>query len=182
MNHALKAAIALVMGAGLAASAQAHGTMHKAAAMTQRHAQTDLSRQKIKTAQQELKADGLYKGKVDGLFGPRTRKAVARFQQRNNLRRTATLNRRTLDRLSGNQAVGVGSSQPKLRNTRNANGNFNTNTNLNGAGSGSSSNSNATTPMMPPAANPSANGAGGNIGTTNQSLTNTNQSPTNNKY
>jgi peptidoglycan hydrolase-like protein with peptidoglycan-binding domain len=151
MNDALKAMIALVMGAGLAASAQAHGidmhrsampgsAMHRAAAVTQRHARLDLSRQNIKTAQQQLKADGLYQGKVDGLFGPRTRRAVARFQERNRLRRTATLDRQTLGRLTGNQAVGIGSSRPKSSNmplNRNGNAGRNANTKINGAGGNS---------------------------------------------
>jgi peptidoglycan hydrolase-like protein with peptidoglycan-binding domain len=169
MNHALKAVIALVMGTGLAANAQAHGTyMHHAAAMSQRQAQTGLSRQQVKTAQRQLKADGLYKGKVDGVIGPRTRMAVARFQQRNGLQRTATLNRQTFDRLTGNQVVGVGSSRPKSSTAT-----MKHNTAGNGAGSGSSSNT--ATPTTPPAANPGIPGAGDNTGKTNQS-------PTTNKY
>ena len=160
MNHALKAVIALAMGVGLAASAQAHGTyMHHARAMSQRHAQMSLSQQEVRTAQQQLKADGLYKGKITGKFDRTTRMAVARFQQRNGLRRTATLNRQTLDRLTGNQAVGVGSSRPKASGM---------NLNQNANGSGSSSN-NAATPMVPPATNPGNTGGGNNTGTTNQS-------------
>jgi peptidoglycan hydrolase-like protein with peptidoglycan-binding domain len=158
MNHALKAVIALGMGIGLAASAQAHGTyMHHAKAVSQRQAQTGLSRQQIKTAQQQLKSDGLYKGKVDGSFGPRTRMAVERFEQRNGLQRTATLNRQTFNRLTGKQAVGVGSSMPKTTmSNRNANGN------------GSGSSNNATTRMVPPSSSAGNIGAGNNTGTTNQ--------------
>lgn len=168
MNHALKAVIALVMGVGLAATAQAHGTdMHHAAAMSQRHAQMGVSRQQVKTAQQQLKADGLYKGRVDGIMNRRTRMAVARFQQRNGLQRTATLNRKTFDRLTGKQAVGVGSSRPKSS-TMNLNRNAN---NANGNGSGSSTSSSAATPMVPPATNPGNTGAGNNTGTTDQNST-----------
>ena len=159
MNNALKAVIALGMGVGLAAGAQAHGTaMHQSrlmsrhqTQMTQRQPQMKLSRQQIKTAQQQLKSDNLYKGKVDGKFGPSTRLALQRFEQQNGLPRTAKLNRQTLNRLTGNQAVGVGSSMPKDNmSNRNANGN---------GGSG------ATTPMVPPANNNT--GAGNNAGTTN---------------
>lgn len=162
MNHALKAAIALVMGVGLAASAQAHGTfmhrtsamhgasdMHRASAMSQRPTRMGLLRQRIKTAQRQLKADGLYKGKIDGKFSPATRMAVARFQQRNGLQRTATLNRETFNRLTGNQAIGVGSSMPKKAPSMTNNGN----------GNGSST---AATPMVPPATNSSNAGAGNN--------------------
>lgn len=167
MNNALKAVIALGMGIGLATSAQAHGTyMHHAGAMTQRHAQMGLSRQQIKTAQQQLKADGLYKGKLDGKWSRSTRMAVARFQQQNGLKRTATLNRRTFDRLTGTQAVGVGSSMPKTNMS-------NRNANANGSGS---SNNNAATPMVPPASN------AGNTGADTNTTGTTNQTPTTNKY
>jgi putative peptidoglycan binding protein len=179
MNHALKAVIALVMGAGLAAGAQAHGTyMHHARSMSQqppqmsqRLAQPRMPRQQIRMAQQQLKADGLYKGKVDGKFNRATKLALQRFEQRNGLPRTATLNRRTFDRLTGNKAVGVGSSQPKSS-KKNLNPNANAiGANANGNGSGSSTNNNATAPMTPPATNPSNTGAGNNNGTTDQNNT-----------
>ncbi len=168
MNHALKAVIALVMGVGLAAGAQAHGNYtHHARTMSQRQMQMSqqqpqmrLSRQQIKTAQQQLKADGLYKGQVTGKFDRNTRMAVARFQQQNGLQRTAKLDRQTLDRLTGNQAVGVGSSTPKASMS---------NRNANGSGS---SNNNATTPMVPPADNGANTGAGNSTGTTDQNPTN----------
>lgn len=173
MNHALKAVIALGMAIGLAASAQAHGYMHQSRAMSQRTAQmsqrqpqTTLKRQQIRTAQQQLKADGLYKGKVNGKFTRATRMALQRFEQRNGLPRTAKLNRQTLNRLTGNQAVGVGSSMPKENMS---------NRNANASGSGGSSNNNATTPMVPPANNAGSAGAGNNTGTTNQN-------PTTSKY
>ncbi len=171
MNHALKAAIALVMGAGLAAGAQAHGTnLQGAAATSQKQAAMSrpmrnvsarparMSRQqRIKEAQRQLKSDGYYRGAADGIMGHRTRLAIARFQRHNGLRRTATLDRRTFNRLTGIEAVGVGSSMPtaKAKPSTTLNGNSNT----------------AATPMTPPATNPSATGAGGSSGTTNQTPT-----------
>ncbi|HYU11469.1 MAG TPA: peptidoglycan-binding domain-containing protein, partial [Stellaceae bacterium] len=50
-------------------------------------------------AQQQLAAQGLYRGPVDGLAGPEMQRALARFQQQNGLRRTATLDPDTMNRL-----------------------------------------------------------------------------------
>lgn len=118
MKHSLSAAVALALGFGLASvGAQAHGMQHQQS--MQHHQAAQHASQMTKQAQQRLQAAGLYRGPIDGVAGPKTRHAVAEFQRQNNLRPTARLDRNTRDRLmSGNQAVGVGSTAP---NTGNAN-------------------------------------------------------------
>jgi peptidoglycan hydrolase-like protein with peptidoglycan-binding domain len=59
----------------------------------------NLSPDTIKAAQQELKAEGLYKGAIDGRIGPETQAAVRRFQRQNGLKTTAMLDQETLRRL-----------------------------------------------------------------------------------
>jgi peptidoglycan hydrolase-like protein with peptidoglycan-binding domain len=72
-----------------------------------------VSRQDVVQAQQTLKTEGFYKGRIDGKMSRGTRLAITHFQQRNHLPRTAKLDRTTLDRLMGSQGAGVGSSMPQ---------------------------------------------------------------------
>jgi hypothetical protein len=51
---------------------------------------------KVKRAQQALKDQGAYKGPIDGVIGPQTRDAVARYQRDHNLKATAMLDDQTL--------------------------------------------------------------------------------------
>jgi peptidoglycan hydrolase-like protein with peptidoglycan-binding domain len=171
MNHAVRAAFALALGTGLAAAAQAHGVTPQGAAATINNQSATagqmqtrsadgatLTPQEVRQAQQQLKSDGLYKGALDGIMGHRTRLAIARFQQKNGLPRTARLDQRTLDRLTGgSQAVGVGSSMPKA-------GSGMSTTAPKGAGDNS-----AAAPMTPPTTNPTAPSTGSTSNpTTNQ--------------
>ena len=80
--------------------------MHRTAAKASRN------RAEIKQAQEQLKSQGLYHGRIDGIVGHRTREAIKDFQARNGLHRTARLDRNTLDRLMGSRTSGVGSSAP----------------------------------------------------------------------
>lgn len=57
------------------------------------------SRGELRQAQQQLRAAGLYKGRVDGRMGPATRRAVMAFQQQHNLNATGTLDQQTLSAL-----------------------------------------------------------------------------------
>ena len=43
---------------------------------------------KVAALQVALRANGLYKGEVDGISGPMTRRAIVRFQRRNGIRAT----------------------------------------------------------------------------------------------
>jgi peptidoglycan hydrolase-like protein with peptidoglycan-binding domain len=111
-----------------------------------RTSRTHMSRNDVKQAQQQLKGAGLYHGKVDGIDGRGTKTAILRFQHRNGLRVTATLNRSTLNRLTGGSTAGVGSSMP----------------------SGSNRSMGHAHKMMPPPANAAGNAAGGNTGPNTQ--------------
>ncbi|MGE5270982.1 MAG: peptidoglycan-binding domain-containing protein [Thiohalocapsa sp.] len=163
MNHALRTMMALVLGAGLAATAQAHGiharnatpTQHRTAmrAMPTMGMHQQLSKNQVKQAQRALKSDGFYRGKIDGKMGPKTKQAVAKFQRKEGLSQTARLDRSTLMRLTN---AGVGSSMPKTGKTR-----------LNNAGANNYSGSSLNNNMRPA---PSAGGDTGN--TINQNPTN----------
>ncbi len=64
-----------------------------------------MSRADISDIQQKLQADNLYDGKVDGMFGPKTRRAIAEYQKQNGLRVTANLDQQTRDSLLGNMGT-----------------------------------------------------------------------------
>jgi len=68
--------------------------------------------ERVRAAQQQLQAAGLYSGPADGVMDPDTRAGIARFQQQNGLRRTSNLDDRTFERLTAGGTAGVGSSMP----------------------------------------------------------------------
>lgn len=75
-----------------------------------------LSKDDVRWAQLELRNQGLYTGSLDGVVGPETKRALAEFQKRAGLARTATLDQPTADALVGGTGIGQGSSiPPKLR-------------------------------------------------------------------
>ena|SRR5690349_15183424 len=91
--------IALGAGLTLGGTTQANAWSHHAA----RHSSaTQMSRSEINDVQQKLQADNLYHGKIDGMFGLETRRALAEYQRQNGLRATANLDRQTRDSLLGN--------------------------------------------------------------------------------
>lgn len=55
-----------------------------------------LSAEQVKRAQQALRDQGYYKGQIDGVVGPQTRGAVARYQREHNLKQTAMLDEQTV--------------------------------------------------------------------------------------
>jgi peptidoglycan hydrolase-like protein with peptidoglycan-binding domain len=69
-----------------------------------------LRRDDIRWAQLELRNRGLYRGSLDGILGPETRRAVSQFQAINRLTRTASLDAQTWEALTGNSAIEEGSS------------------------------------------------------------------------
>jgi peptidoglycan hydrolase-like protein with peptidoglycan-binding domain len=69
----------------------------------------------VRQAQQKLKDDGEYKGKIDGLAGPQTHKALVAYQQKNNLKQTGHLDQATKQKLglaSASSSSSSGSSMP----------------------------------------------------------------------
>lgn len=69
----------------------------------------NLPSSEIRRAQQQLREQGFYHGKIDGTLGPATKQALQQFQQKNGLPVTASLDQQTMDKLSG---AGQGSSMP----------------------------------------------------------------------
>lgn len=59
----------------------------------------------VRQAQMALRDQGLYHGAIDGIAGRQTKQAVAEFQRRQGLPQTASLDRNTLDAISGNLAT-----------------------------------------------------------------------------
>jgi peptidoglycan hydrolase-like protein with peptidoglycan-binding domain len=53
----------------------------------------------VRQAQSELKREGLYRGKVDGIAGPETKEAITAFRQRERLQQTARLDQATMLRM-----------------------------------------------------------------------------------
>jgi peptidoglycan hydrolase-like protein with peptidoglycan-binding domain len=99
MNYKLirNAALSFVMAggmAGFATLAQAHG----------------YSRSEVRAAQQQLKNDGYYSGRIDGIDGPMTMAAIRSYQSANNLTVNGRLDSQTRDRL-GISATGQASRQ-----------------------------------------------------------------------
>ena len=75
-----------------------------------------LSKDDVRWAQLELRNRGFYKGSLDGVVGPETKRALAEFQKSSGLARTATLDQPTADALIGDTGIGQGSSMPpKIR-------------------------------------------------------------------
>jgi peptidoglycan hydrolase-like protein with peptidoglycan-binding domain len=66
----------------------------------------------VKQAQEKLKSENLYKGRVDGILGPETQHALKQFQQQNNLQQTGQLDDQTEQKLGITEQTGSGSSQP----------------------------------------------------------------------
>jgi peptidoglycan hydrolase-like protein with peptidoglycan-binding domain len=74
---------------GAAATAGAHGYRHHGPA----------AQAAVRHLQQQLKDDGFYTGKVDGLYGPKTQAAIKQFQRKHNLAVTGRLDRETRDKM-----------------------------------------------------------------------------------
>jgi peptidoglycan hydrolase-like protein with peptidoglycan-binding domain len=53
----------------------------------------------VRMAQSELKREGLYGGKVDGIAGPTTTRGITAFQQREGLQQTSRLDTATRERM-----------------------------------------------------------------------------------
>lgn len=100
-HFALTAAVAAGM-MGISAPVFAHGYEHTGM-LGQEHS--------IRSVQRELRASGLYTGRIDGIDGPATQQAIRRFQRQNNLPVTGLLNHQTRQQLRF-QRSGYFRSQP----------------------------------------------------------------------
>jgi peptidoglycan hydrolase-like protein with peptidoglycan-binding domain len=84
------------------------------AAQTSDSSMTDdaLRKDDIRWAQVELRDKGLYKGSLDGILGPATKRALGQFQKNNGMGQTASLDAHTWEALTGDPSIGQGSSMP----------------------------------------------------------------------
>ena len=81
-------------------------------------AQRQMRKDDIRWAQVELRTRGLYKGSLDGILGPETKRALQQFQSKNSLSQTASLDAQTWDALTDDGGtVGSGIS-PESDNNR----------------------------------------------------------------
>lgn len=104
--------IALGVGLTLGGTTEANAWQHHAAMHSSgKH----MSRAEITDVQQKLQADNLYSGKIDGMLGRQTRRAIAEYQKQNGLRVTANLDRQTRDSLLG--TTGTANPAPTTRMT-----------------------------------------------------------------
>jgi peptidoglycan hydrolase-like protein with peptidoglycan-binding domain len=88
-------------------------TMPPAAQTSDRSMTGDaLRKDDIRWAQVELRDKGLYKGSLDGILGPETKRALGQFQENNGMGRTASLDAHTWEALTGDPGIGQGSSMP----------------------------------------------------------------------
>ena len=69
----------------------------------------------VRQAQSELKREGLYESRVDGIAGPETEQGIASFQQAEGLQQTARLDRATRDRMTINALKMDGAFSAKAR-------------------------------------------------------------------
>lgn len=67
----------------------------------------------VKEAQTDLKNQGLYRGRIDGIIGPQTERALAAYQKKEGLPQTAALDQQTMNKLNltGSQARSQQSQQ-----------------------------------------------------------------------
>ena len=80
----------------------------------QAEAQQAVTPDTIRQVQQTLQQQNMYRGQVDGVWGPRTQAAVRQYQQKNNLGSSGQLDQQTLASLNiGNgQSYGYDNGQP----------------------------------------------------------------------
>jgi peptidoglycan hydrolase-like protein with peptidoglycan-binding domain len=71
-----------------------------------------LRKDDIRWAQVELRDRGPYKGSLDRVLGPGTKRALGQFQTKNGLDRTSSLDAQTWEALTGDAHIGQGSSMP----------------------------------------------------------------------
>jgi len=85
---------------------------------TSQHLQTaaSLTKDDVRQAQLELRNMGLYKGSLDGVVGPESKRGLEQFQKNNGLDRTARLDGQTMVALFGNIGISQGSSMPPTTN------------------------------------------------------------------
>lgn len=98
-------AVALGFG-GAALAAGNSSTMNSGQGMSAQHEGQQADKQEMMKAQQKLKAEGLYKGKVDGANGPQTMAALKQYQKKNGLQQSGELDEQTEAKLGLSEESG----------------------------------------------------------------------------
>jgi peptidoglycan hydrolase-like protein with peptidoglycan-binding domain len=78
-----------------------------------------LRKNDIRWAQVELRHRGLYKGSLDGIVGPGTKRALSQFQKMNGLGPTASLDAQTWEALTGSDIPAIAEASRDARPRRN---------------------------------------------------------------
>lgn len=92
--------------AGTALAADTSSTTDTGQGMSAQHEGQHADKQELMKAQQKLKAEGLYKGKVDGENGPETMAALKQFQKKSGLQQTGELDEQTEAKLGLSEESG----------------------------------------------------------------------------
>lgn len=113
-----------------------------------------ISRDTISQVQQKLAQDGEYRGRVDGVWGPRTERAVRDYQSKNSLNASGMLDAATLQSMdiTSNNPNGNANNNPNYNATNNPN--YNTSPN---AGPGTAPSQATNTPGPADQGNPGPN-------------------------
>ncbi len=77
---------------------------------TEEHTRVRKGSEEIRKVQEALKAKGEDPGAIDGIMGKKTKAALKKFQEKNNLKATAVLDEQTADKL------GVKTAEPSTEN------------------------------------------------------------------
>ncbi len=99
---------AAVCMAGLPALASTSNSGSQSNSMSTHHmhSRSAFSSSTVRSVQRQLKADGFYHGKIDGISGPKTRAAVRAYQRDNKLATTGRIDSATLRRLGVHARMG----------------------------------------------------------------------------
>jgi peptidoglycan hydrolase-like protein with peptidoglycan-binding domain len=119
-GYVIAASVAiLTAGCGTSGQHERAVSANTAAPRMQTTQTVTVSKDTVKQMQQALQAKGFYNGPVDGVMGPQTRTAVAAYQQSQGRSRTAVLDGKTLQELTG---ATVASNAPNAGSENNASG------------------------------------------------------------
>lgn len=101
---AQSAVLTIVLAFGMTGVAFAQPNTNSQTKNTQTLNSNSYSQSEVKSAQQKLKDDGYYNGKIDGVDGPMTRTAIRKYQQSEHLTANGRLDRETCNKLGVQQS------------------------------------------------------------------------------
>lgn len=112
-------------GRSAASSSQGYASAPQPNYSSQQQAmqQQPLTPDTVRQVQQTLQQQGMYRGRVDGVWGPATQSAVRSYQQQNNLNASGQLDQQTLAALNLGNSQNYGSNSAGQQPSNQANGN-----------------------------------------------------------